>query len=208
MKKPSRIVFIISLIQLYNTSTSLALCSNSQNRKTSSSTSTSTSTSNCSSRNAFLKKHLLTSATAAAGTLLMRPSLSNAAAIEKTDGEAAAATSILRSDKCAFGEGDGCSTLAGDNEFIQELQRRSREKKETAQKEYLSAYQMKNYPDFFASLSPPKYMVRKGDGTFELFDDAQLAELKKANRIKLEKPTAMGGKVQDYTQKPILVLID
>jgi hypothetical protein len=67
---------------------------------------------------------------------------------------------------------------------------------------------MKNYPDFFASLSPPKYMVKKSDGTFELFDDVQLAQLKKANKIKLEKPMTMGGKVQDYTQKPILVLVD
>lgn len=67
---------------------------------------------------------------------------------------------------------------------------------------------MKNYPDFFASLSPPKYLVKKSDGTFDLLDDVQLAELKKANRIKLEKPMAMGGKVQDLTQKPILVLVD
>ncbi len=67
---------------------------------------------------------------------------------------------------------------------------------------------MKNYPDFFASLNPPKYMVKKSDGTFDLYDDVQLAELKRANKIRLEKPTAMGGKVIDYTQKPILVLVE
>jgi hypothetical protein len=67
---------------------------------------------------------------------------------------------------------------------------------------------MKNYPDFFASLSPPKYMVKKSDGTFNLYDDVELAELKKANRIRLEKATAMGGKVIDYTQKPTMVLVD
>ena len=65
---------------------------------------------------------------------------------------------------------------------------------------------MKNYPDFFASYG--KFMVKKSDGTFELYDEAEFAELKKANKIRLERPTAMGGKVQDLTQKPILVLVD
>jgi len=41
---------------------------------------------------------------------------------------------VLRSDKCAYGEGGGCDSLAGDNEFIKELQRRSSEKKEATQK--------------------------------------------------------------------------
>ena len=67
---------------------------------------------------------------------------------------------------------------------------------------------MKNYPDFFASLSPPKYMVKKSDGTFDLYDDVELAKLKKENKIRLEKPTAMGGRVVDVTQKPVLVLVD
>jgi hypothetical protein len=67
---------------------------------------------------------------------------------------------------------------------------------------------MKNYPDFFASLSPPKYMVKKSDGTFDLYDDVELAKLKKENKIRLEKPTAMGGRVVDVTQKPVLVLVE
>ena len=67
---------------------------------------------------------------------------------------------------------------------------------------------MKNYPDFFASLPVPKYMVKKSDGTFELFDDAELSELKKAGKIKIERATAMGGKVVDLTQKPMMVLVD
>ena len=41
---------------------------------------------------------------------------------------------ILRADKCAYGEGEGCASAAGDNEFIKELQRKSLEKKEVAQK--------------------------------------------------------------------------
>ena len=41
---------------------------------------------------------------------------------------------VLRSDKCAYGEGGGCDSLAGDNELIKELQRRSSEKKEATQK--------------------------------------------------------------------------
>ncbi len=51
-------------------------------------------------------------------------------------------------------------------------------------------------------------MVKKSDGTFNLYDDVELAELKKAGKIKLEKPTAMGGKVVDVTQKPIMVLVE
>jgi len=65
---------------------------------------------------------------------------------------------------------------------------------------------MKNYPDFFASLG--KTMVKKSDGTFNLYDDGELAELKKAGRITFERPMAMGGRVVDLTQKPILVLVD
>lgn len=134
MKKLSTFV-IISLIQLYNTSTTaLALCNNFQNDRTSrSSSSRISSTTPTTSRHVFLKKHLLTSAAgtaAAAAAALLTPSLSNAAAIEKVANE----QMILRSDKCAFGEGEGCSSLAGDNEFIKELQRRSKEKKELAQK--------------------------------------------------------------------------
>eukprot|EP00979_Chaetoceros_neogracilis_P002887 scaffold478_cov235-Chaetoceros_neogracile.AAC.4 len=130
------------------------------------------------------------------------PQVANAAAIENSEGR------ILRSDKCAYGEGEGCESLAGDNEFIKNLQRKSAEKKEAVQKENLIAYQQKNYPDFFASLSPPKYMVKKSDGTFNLYDDVELSELKKANRIKMERPTAMGGKVLDLTQKPVMVLVE
>jgi hypothetical protein len=140
-------------------------------------------------------------ATAACSTVaISTPQTSNAASVEKADGK------IIRADKCAYGEGSGCESLAEENEFIKELQKRSLSKKEATQKEYLNAYQNKNYPDFFASLSTPKYMVKTGDGTFQLFDDAELLQLKKEGRITLERPTAMGGKVTDLTQKPIMVL--
>jgi hypothetical protein len=56
------------------------------------------------------------------------PQVANAAAIENSEGR------ILRSDKCAYGEGEGCESLAGDNEFIKNLQRKSAEKKEAVQK--------------------------------------------------------------------------
>lgn len=127
----------------------------------------------------------------------------NAAAIEKAEGN------ILRAKgNCAYGVGDGCDDLSGGNEYIKELQRRSAESKEAAKKEYLSAYQMKNYPDFFASLNPPKFMVKMTDGTFALYEEDELTALKKAGKIKLEKPKAMGGQVVDVTQKPILVLVE
>jgi len=51
-------------------------------------------------------------------------------------------------------------------------------------------------------------MVRKSDGTFDLYEAEELAQLKKAGKIILERPTAMGGKVMDLTQKPILVLVE
>lgn len=63
---------------------------------------------------------------------------------------------------------------------------------------------MKNYPDFFASLG--KTMVKKPDGTFMLVSDAELAQLKKENKIGVEVPKTMGGKFTDLTQKPIIIL--
>lgn len=46
----------------------------------------------------------------------------------------AAEAGILRSDNCAYGEGTGCEALAGDNEFIKQLQRKSAERKELEKK--------------------------------------------------------------------------
>lgn len=65
---------------------------------------------------------------------------------------------------------------------------------------------MKNYPDFFAVVG--KSMVKKPDGSFMLVDGAEMEALMKENRIGLEIPRTMGGKVQDVTQKPIMVLKD
>lgn len=63
---------------------------------------------------------------------------------------------------------------------------------------------MKNYPDWFATVG--KSMVKKPDGTFMVVGDAELQDLKKQNKIGVEIPRAMGGKVSDLTQKPIMVL--
>jgi hypothetical protein len=63
---------------------------------------------------------------------------------------------------------------------------------------------MKNYPDFFATVG--KSMVKKADGTFMVVNDAELTALKSQNKIGLEYPTAMGGKITDLTQKPVMVL--
>ncbi len=153
----------------------------------------------CQTRGTFLKKSIVVSL----ATSCIAPQISNAAAIEKAEGK------ILRSSgTCAYGEGDGCDELSGGNDYIKELQRKSAENKAATQKEYLSAYQMKNYPDFFASLTPPKYLVKMPDDSFKLYEDDELTALKKAGKIKLEKPTAMKGQVVDVTQKPILVLVE
>jgi len=49
-------------------------------------------------------------------------------------------------------------------------------------------------------------MVKKPDGTFIVVTEAELDKLKKQNKVSLEIPKTMGGKVTDMTQKPVLVL--
>jgi hypothetical protein len=63
---------------------------------------------------------------------------------------------------------------------------------------------MKNYPDFFATVG--KTLVKKTDGTFMIVDDSELEELKRANKLTIEIPKAMGGRVTDLTQKPVLIM--
>mmetsp|Transcript_17887 Transcript_17887/g.27807 ORF Transcript_17887/g.27807 Transcript_17887/m.27807 type:complete len:187 (+) Transcript_17887:70-630(+) len=113
---------------------------------------------------------------------------------------------VLQSKPCALGEGDGCADIAEGNEFIKSLQEKSAAKKDVYVKEALDAYNMKNYPDFFQSIG--KVMVKKSDGTFATFSEEEFGKFKAAGRIGLEYPRAMGGKVPDMTQKPILVLKD
>jgi hypothetical protein len=63
---------------------------------------------------------------------------------------------------------------------------------------------MKNYPDVFAV--DGKTMLKKSDGSFMLVSSEELMVLKRENKIGVENVKAMGGKVADLTQKPILVL--
>jgi len=63
---------------------------------------------------------------------------------------------------------------------------------------------MKNYPDFFATVG--KVMVKKPDGGFILVSDAELEQMKKANKLTYEVAKTMGGRTVDMTQKPIWVL--
>lgn len=49
--------------------------------------------------------------------------------------------------------------------------------------------------------------MKKPDGTFILLTQDELNVLKKAGKIGIEQPPkVMGGKVTDFSQKPILVL--
>jgi hypothetical protein len=113
---------------------------------------------------------------------------------------------VVWSKACASGRGDGCDDLAEGNEFIRSLQQKSAAKADFYAKEARDAYYMKNYPDFFAVVG--KSMVKKPDGSFLLVDDAEMETLIRENRIGLELPRTMGGKVQDVTPKPIMVLKD
>ena len=63
---------------------------------------------------------------------------------------------------------------------------------------------MKNYPDYFATMG--KVMVKKPDGGFLLVSDAELEQLKKANKLTYEVPRTKGGRTVDTTQKLIWVL--
>jgi hypothetical protein len=128
----------------------------------------------------------------------------SAASLGLLVGQPQEASAIISSKYCAYGEGDGCDDLAEGNEYIKQLQARSAANKESIQREAKNAFYMKNYPDWFATVG--KTMVKRPDGSFVVLDDAELAELKAQNRIGVEYATAMGGRVTDLTQKPILVL--
>jgi len=131
---------------------------------------------------------------AVSGGLLMQPNESKA---------------VIESKVCTAGVGDGCDDLAEGNEFIKSLQRKSAENREANLKDATLAYQIKNYPDVFASLSPPKFMVMKADGSgFLLMTAEELEPLKQKGKIKLEKGTAFGGKTQDMTRKNVLRLVE
>ncbi|CAB9529873.1 expressed unknown protein [Seminavis robusta] len=114
------------------------------------------------------------------------------------------ANAVISSKACASGRGEGCDDLAEGNEFIRSLQEKSAVKADVYAKEARDAYYMKNYPDFFAVVG--KIMVKKPDGSFILVEESELKALMQDNKISLEFPKAMGGKVTDLTQKPVMVL--
>ena len=97
-----------------------------------------------------------------------------------------------------------CDDVAEGNEFILELQRKSAANKEAIQQDAKNAFYMKNYPDWFSAVG--KSMVKKPDGTFMVVTDVELADLKSQGKLGVENAKAMGGKVMDVTQKPIMVL--
>lgn len=111
---------------------------------------------------------------------------------------------VLSSGFCAQGVGEGCDDRSEGNEFIKSLQEKSAANREANTREALNAYWIKNYPDAFASTG--RTMVKKQDGTFAIFSNEEMDELRKNNKIGVEIPTAKGGKYQDLTQKRILIL--
>lgn len=125
-------------------------------------------------------------------------------AITASSSDPANADVIRSPGKCANGEGEGCDSLAEDNDLIRSLQKKSSENREENQREALNAYYMKNYPDVFAVSD--KRMVKKMDGSFALFSAEEVKELAQEGKIKIEYPTSKGGRIADLTQKPVLVL--
>ena len=119
--------------------------------------------------------------------------------------KATAAADVLSSKFCAYGEGNDCEDLAEGNPYILELQKRSAANKQNNIDSAKNAFYAKNYPDWFATVG--KTMIQKeSDGTFIVVDDAELAQLRADNKITVKIPTAMGGRVTDVTQKPMLML--
>lgn len=115
------------------------------------------------------------------------------------------ANAVISSKYCAYGEGNDCEDLAEGNPYILELQRKSAANKQANIDSAKNAFYAKNYPDWFAAVG--KTMVQKeSDGTFIVIDNAELRKLSDAGKIAFTTPTAMGGKVKDVTQKPMLVL--
>lgn len=114
------------------------------------------------------------------------------------------ANAVLGSAQCAQGVGEGCEDRAEGNEFIKALQEKSAANREANTREALNSFYQRNYPDVFASTG--KTMVKKPDGTFDVFSDAEMAQLRKENKLGVEIPMAKGGKYQDLTQKRILIL--
>jgi len=64
---------------------------------------------------------------------------------------------------------------------------------------------MKNYPDVFAA-GGDKRMIKKLDGSFVLYTQEEVKQLSSEGKITIEYPKTKGGRVNDLTQKPVLVL--
>jgi len=66
---------------------------------------------------------------------------------------------------------------------------------------------MKNYPDYFSSTGQ-QLVKKKSDGKFITLSEKEFIELSKAGKINMEIPKAKGGKFQDLTQRPTMVLLE
>jgi len=133
-----------------------------------------------------------------------RSLIQNVAFLAASCGAPLQANAVLSSGFCAQGVGEGCEDRSEGNEFIKSLQEKSAANREANTKEALNAFYIKNYPDFFGSTG--KTLVKKPDGTFGVYSEAEMEELRKENKIGIEIPMAKGGKYTDLTQKRILIL--
>ncbi|KAA8494997.1 hypothetical protein FVE85_3238 [Porphyridium purpureum] len=76
---------------------------------------------------------------------------------------------------CYFGEGDGCATLAGENELIRSLQEKSRLKKDEIVKEQRESWWARGYADYF-KFGYDQDLVRSSDGSWVLKRTPSLLE--------------------------------
>lgn len=94
-----------------------------------------------------------------------------------------AANAVIQADRCDAGVGPGCSSES--NPLIRDLLEKSAANKEKYDLENLSRYNYNNYKDYFAALSPPKYLVAHlTKGTFEVLTDGEIQAGMKEGRIK------------------------
>ena len=115
------------------------------------------------------------------------------------------AGAVISSKYCAYGEGTDCENLAKGNAYTLELLKRSAANRKNNEESARNAFNARNDADWFVGVSKP--MVHKeSNATFILGDDADLHKLRAENTITVKIPPAMGGRVTDATQKPMLVL--
>ncbi|CAM9409053.1 unnamed protein product [Heterosigma akashiwo] len=88
---------------------------------------------------------------------------------------------VIQATQCVDGVGSSCDELAGGNDLIKRLQKRSEENRERYAQEALDTYNERNFGDYFSVVG--KKMARHKDGTYEVIDIVTYSKLEQAGKI-------------------------